>query len=199
MLGSRLLFFRRGFTTAVLKEAWKTPDWGEQFTIYNSWSSKNPQSVLKKGVGIGSNRQVLGFTREKTRPSVHVSTRAKLSSVFSGEINDPGVSTFKICWGERFDLMSLILLRKWSAKSLQRASVGVLEDLLKCVFVKRSIVEKRNFGCFYTWWVFGCGRFLLVWLCYCRFWGVHVKFHSELLTLFFSISSQHSCSFSLGF
>ena len=151
MLGSKLLFFRRGFTTAVLKEAGKTPVWREQFTMYNSWSSKNPQSVLKNGVGIGSNRQVVGFTWEKTRPSVLASTRAKLSSVSSGKINDPSVSTYKICWGKRFNLMSLILLLKWSAKSSQRASVGVLQDLLRFGLVTRSIVEKRNFWLFLCW------------------------------------------------
>ena len=142
MLGSRLLFFRRGFTTAVLKKARKTPFWREQFTMYNSWSSKNPQSVLKNGVGIGSNRQVVGFTWEKTRPSVLVSTRAKLSIVSSGKINDPGVLTFKIWWGKRLDLMSLILLLKWSAKSSQRASVGVLKDLLKLRITLKVVVKK---------------------------------------------------------
>ena len=116
--------------------------------MYNSWSSKNPQSVLKNGVGIGSNRQVVGFTWEKIRPSVLASTRAKLSSVSSGKINDPGVLTFEICWGKRLDLMSLILLLKWSAKSSQRASIGVLEDLWKFLFVKMSVVEKRNFWLF---------------------------------------------------
>ena len=64
--------------------------------------------------------------------------------------------------------MSLILLLKWSAKSSQRASVGALEDLLKCVFVKRSIVEKRNFWqflclliSFWKWKILDCLTALL--------------------------------------
>ena len=170
MLGSKSLFFRRGFTTAVLKVAGKTPIWREQFTMYNSWSSENPQSVLKNSVGIWSNRQVVSFTWERTRPSVLTSTRAKLSSVSSGKINDSGVSTFKICWGKRLDQMSLILLLKWSAKSSQRASVCVLEDLLTFLFVKRTIVEKRNFWLFlcllmnlWKWEILACIIIFLSW------------------------------------
>ena len=56
-------------------------------------------------------------------------------------INDLGVSTFKICWGKRLDLISLL---KRSAKSSQRASVGVLEDLLK-LRITLKVVVKRDF------------------------------------------------------
>ena len=89
-------------------------------------------------MGIGSNKLVVS-TREKTRPSALASTKSKLSSVLLGKI------TLKICLGKSLDLMSLIFLLKWSANSSQRASVGVLEDLFQCVFVKRSVVEKRIF------------------------------------------------------
>ena len=52
--------------------------------------------------------------------------------------------------------MSFILLLKWSAKSSKRASVGDFEDLFKFVFVKRSIVEKRNF------WLFLCSLMIFL-------------------------------------
>ena len=95
-------------------------------------------------MGIGSKRQVVGFTWENTRPSVLTSTRAKLSSVSSGKSNDPGVVTAKNCGDKRLDLMSSTLLLKWSAKSSQRASDVALWDLLELLFVKKSMVEKWN-------------------------------------------------------
>ena len=56
-MGSRLLFFRRGFTTAVLKGR------GEDMAISEESKSPcitaDPQEI---GMGIGSNRQVVGFT-----------------------------------------------------------------------------------------------------------------------------------------
>ena len=57
-------------------------------------------------------------------------------------INDLDVSTFKICWGKRLDLISLILLLKRSAKSSQRVSVGVFEDLLKLRITFKVVVKK---------------------------------------------------------
>ena len=44
--------------------------------------------------------------------------------------------------------MSSILPLKWSAKSSQSAFVGLSEDFLKSVLVKREKVEKRNLGLF---------------------------------------------------
>ena len=108
-------------------------------------------------MGIGSKRQVVGFTWEKTRPSVLASTRAKLSSVSSGKDNSPGVLTDKTFWDDRQDLMSLIFVLKWSAKFSQRSSVGVLKTLLKLVPVKILKVEKRNRGLF-LWLVMSCEK-----------------------------------------
>ena len=53
--------------------------------------------------------------------------------------------------------MSLILVLKWSAKFLQRSSVGVLETLLDSEPVKISKVEKRNQGLF-LWLVMSCEK-----------------------------------------
>ena len=99
-------------------------------------------------MGIGSKRQVVGFTWENTRPSVLASTRTKLSSVSSGKSNDPGVFVVKTCWDKRLDLISSILLLKWSAKASQRVSFVVAGDLLKLLLVKSSIVENKNLWLF---------------------------------------------------
>ena len=53
--------------------------------------------------------------------------------------------------------MSLILVLKWSAKFLQRSSVGVLKTLLDSDPVKISKVEKRNRGLF-LWLVMSCEK-----------------------------------------
>ena len=97
-------------------------------------------------MGIGSKRQVVGFTWEKTRPSVLASTRAKLSSVSSGKSN--GVLKTTFCSDKRLDLISSILLLKWSENSMQRASEAVMGDLLRLLLVKRLKVEKINLGLF---------------------------------------------------
>ena len=46
------------------------------------------------------------------------------------------------------DLIVSILFLKWSEKSSHAASDGGMEDLLKSLFIKRSIVLKGNFWLF---------------------------------------------------
>lgn len=58
----------------------------------------------------------------------------------------PGVSTFQICQVNKLDLMAFILLLKSSARSSQRAPLGILEDLFKLVLVNWSRVQKRISG-----------------------------------------------------
>lgn len=134
-----LLFFRRSFTTAVLKAAGKTPVWREQVTIVRSWSSKNLHKFFKSDVGIGSQRQVVGFTWEETQPRVFASTRTKLSSISSGTNRD----SCAFCWTKRLDLVTSVLLLKWHAKSSHSATDAVLEDSSLFLLMRRPMVEKR--------------------------------------------------------
>lgn len=55
----------------------------------------------------------------------------------------PGVPTFQICQLNKLDVMAFILLLKSSAKSSQRAPLGILENLFKLVLVNWSRVQKR--------------------------------------------------------
>lgn len=54
----------------------------------------------------------------------------------------------KLCYAERLDLITSILLLKWLAKASHSATDGLLEVLLLLLFIRRSIVEKRILGLF---------------------------------------------------
>ena len=119
-------------------------------------------------MGIGSKRQVVGLTREKTRPSVSASTRTKCSSVSSDKSDGSGLLKTTLFYSKRVDLMPSILPLKWSAKSSHMSFDVTMEDFLKSVLVKRAIVEKRNLWSFFLsvmscekWEVLDCFTALL--------------------------------------
>jgi len=58
MVLSRLLFFRRGLTTAVFREFGKLPEQSEAFTTSRRSASKLFNTLLKKDVGSASRTQV---------------------------------------------------------------------------------------------------------------------------------------------
>lgn len=65
LLTSRVLFFKRGFTRAVLKAIGKQPDCRQTLIICNSSAEIQLKTVLKNLLGIGSRGQVVGL-REDT-------------------------------------------------------------------------------------------------------------------------------------
>jgi len=58
MVLSRLLFFRRGLTTAVFRDFGKVPERSEAFTTSRRSASKQLNTLLKKDVGSVSRAQV---------------------------------------------------------------------------------------------------------------------------------------------